>query len=267
MQPFFLPARHGQRFCLFHPAAGAGSRGAVLYLHPFAEEMNKSRRMAALQSRALAAAGYDVLQIDLLGCGDSSGVFGDASWQGWLEDVEVGYRDLRERSTAPLILWGLRAGCLLAAEAATELPEPADFIFWQPVVSGMQHWQQFMRLKLAGALLGGSKEGSSDLKNGPSSDSFLEVAGYSISGQLARAIKYAELRPPPRPSRVSWLEISSRQESEMSPVSQKFLQQWVAAGFEVDALVLRGPAFWQTADVEEVPDLLDATLRLVSGNT
>jgi len=78
-EPFFLPASRGERFCIFHPAAGA-LRGAVLYLHPFAEEMNKSRRMAALQSRMLAARGIAVLQIDLFGCGDSSGDFGDASW-------------------------------------------------------------------------------------------------------------------------------------------------------------------------------------------
>ena len=154
MQPFFLPCSVGERFCLFHPASGK-SLGAVLYLHPFAEEMNKSRRMAALQARALAAAGYDVLQIDLLGCGDSSGDFADASWQAWRDDVLAGYRWLRSRSPAPLILWGLRAGCLLAAEVAADIPEAADFIFWQPVISGKQHWQQFMRLKMAGEMASG----------------------------------------------------------------------------------------------------------------
>ncbi len=74
-EAFFLPvanAQHSQRFCLFHPAQGRASGAPLLYLHPFAEEMNKSRRMAALQSRALAEHGYAVLQIDLLGCGDSS---------------------------------------------------------------------------------------------------------------------------------------------------------------------------------------------------
>ncbi len=70
-------------------------RGAVVYVHPFAEEMNKSRRMAALQSRALAAAGFAVLQIDLLGCGDSSGDFGDASWDEWIDDVLLAVRWLR----------------------------------------------------------------------------------------------------------------------------------------------------------------------------
>jgi hypothetical protein len=55
-RPFFLDTPDGQRFCLFHPP-GAPCRGAVVYVHPFAEEMNRSRRMAALQARALAAQG------------------------------------------------------------------------------------------------------------------------------------------------------------------------------------------------------------------
>ena len=85
-EPFFLESAPGRRFCLFHPPAGA-CRGAVLYVHPFAEEMNKSRRMAALQARALAAAGYGVLQIDLHGCGDSDGGFGEARWEQWHADL------------------------------------------------------------------------------------------------------------------------------------------------------------------------------------
>ncbi|MBN9422686.1 MAG: alpha/beta hydrolase, partial [Candidatus Accumulibacter sp.] len=118
-EAFFLPATSGQRYCLFHrPATEGAARGALVYVHPFAEEMNKSRRMAAVQARALAAAGYAVLQIDLHGCGDSSGDFADASWAGWLDDVELACAWLRARCAAPLWLWGLRSGCLLAAEAA-----------------------------------------------------------------------------------------------------------------------------------------------------
>ena len=53
--PFFLPASGGQRYCLLHlPAPGQTSRGGIVYLHPFAEELNKSRRVAALQARAFA---------------------------------------------------------------------------------------------------------------------------------------------------------------------------------------------------------------------
>ncbi|MFN3884534.1 MAG: hypothetical protein ACK4Q4_07240 [Rhodocyclaceae bacterium] len=46
-EAFFLPVADGNRFCLHHPPAGA-ARGALIYLPPFAEEMNKSRRMAAM---------------------------------------------------------------------------------------------------------------------------------------------------------------------------------------------------------------------------
>ena len=38
---FFLPAAGGERFCVFHPASGVPA-GSVLYVHPFAEEMNLS---------------------------------------------------------------------------------------------------------------------------------------------------------------------------------------------------------------------------------
>jgi len=72
---FFLPVDTepgGQRLCLLHAAQGA-AHGSVLYVHPFAEEMNKSRRKAGLQARVLARVGYDALQIDLRGCGGSSG--------------------------------------------------------------------------------------------------------------------------------------------------------------------------------------------------
>ena len=63
-EPFFLDASPGKRFCLYHPPAeNISASQALIYLHPFAEEMNKSRRMAALQARAFAAAGLGGLEI------------------------------------------------------------------------------------------------------------------------------------------------------------------------------------------------------------
>lgn len=267
MQALYLQADTGRRFCLFHPAEGLVARGALLYLHPFAEEMNKSRHLVAMQARALAEAGYAVLQIDLAGCGDSAGDFADADWQSWLADVKLAYRWLRERSNAPLTLWGLRLGCLLAVEAAAHLPEAANFLFWQPVISGKQHWQQFMRLKLAGELLAGSgKEILSESAIRLMAGEPVEIAGYTVNAQLAQAMTQVELRPPSRPARLMWLEISSRQESELLPVSQKCLERWRADEFVVDARVVNGPAFWQTAEIEEVPALLEATLLSLAGS-
>lgn len=267
MQPDFIVARDGQRFCLFHPARGEAVRGAVLYLHPFAEEMNKARRMAALQSCALVEAGYDVLQIDLQGCGDSSGDFADATWQAWCEDVLAGHRHLRARSSAPLILWGLRAGCLLAVQAAAELPETANFVLWQPVVSGKQHWQQFMRLKMAGELASGqAKAVGEQLRQQLAAGEPVEIAGYRVAPALAAGLEQAELLPPPAGSgRVLWLETSLRDEATLAPVAEKRIEQWQAAGFTVEAGVVRGPAFWQTTEIEDAPELIAATLAALAG--
>lgn len=261
MQPFFLPRLDEQRFCLFYPAAATTSRGAVLYIHPFAEEMNKSRRMAALQSRALAAAGYDVLQLDLLGCGDSSGDFTDASWQAWRDDICEAVGALRQRSAAALTLWGLRAGCLLAVQAAAQIREKVDFIFWQPVIYGKQHWQQFMRLKMAGEMAyGQGKAIGEQLRQQLTAGQPVEIAGYGIAPALAAGLELAELKPPAGSGRVIWLETSLRDESTLAPVSLKHIEQWQAAGWHIDARIARGPAFWQTAEIEDAPELIAATL-------
>ena len=101
-QAFFLATGTGQRFCLFHPPQGATPLGRVLYLHPFAEELNSTRRVVAGQARVLAQAGYGVLQIDLLGCGDSAGDFADATWAAWLDDAQAAHRWLAGHGHGPL---------------------------------------------------------------------------------------------------------------------------------------------------------------------
>jgi len=154
VEPFFLEADGGQRFCLYHPPVGR-ARGALLYLHPFAEEMNRARRMAALQARAFTRAGHAVLQIDLAGCGDSSGDFGQARWDTWRADVALGADWLRARVDAPLRLWGLRLGALLALDYARlqDAQPVAGMLLWQPVLKGSTCLTQFLRLRLAGAML------------------------------------------------------------------------------------------------------------------
>lgn len=210
----------------------------------------------------MAEAGFDVLQVDLLGCGDSAGDFADATWQAWQNDLVDAYHWLRQRSQAPLTLWGLRAGCLLAAITAPKLPEQANFIFWQPIISGKQHWQQFMRLKMAAELASGQAKGVTEaLRQELSAGRAVEIAGYAVSPGLANGLEQSELQPPvDRSGRVSWFELSTREEATLTPVSQKRIEQWQTAGFKVEAKVIRGPAFWQTSEIEDAPELITATL-------
>lgn len=267
LQPFFLPATPGQRLALFHsPDATRRLQGAVVYVHPFAEEMNKARRMAALQARAMATAGYAVLQIDLHGCGDSSGDFADATWEAWCMDIERAVSWLRQRTAAaPLWLWGLRTGCLLANEVANRLPEPVNLLFWQPVLSGKLFLQQFLRLKAAAEMLSNDSKGVMDrlrsrLKQGES----VEIGGYMLSSALAGALEKSELLVPHRSGRVEWIEINGRSDASLSPAAISRLTQWQAAGQSARGTVVNGPAFWQTTEISECPDLLQKSLWAMS---
>jgi exosortase A-associated hydrolase 2 len=265
-EAFFLPAAGGQRFALLHtPDVPLGARGLVVQVPAFAEELNKSRRMVALQARAMAAAGYHVLQIDLLGCGDSAGDFGDATWEAWLADVELACNWLQQRAAAPLWLWGQRTGCLLANEAANRMQRPVNLLFWQPVVSGKQFLQQFLRLKIVAEIGGGDSKGVMErirrqLQQGES----VEIAGYLLSPALANGLAKAELLLPHRSGRVEWIEISNRVDPSLSPVALARLTQWQAAGQSARGRSVNGPAFWQTSEVSECPALLEASLLALS---
>jgi exosortase A-associated hydrolase 2 len=263
-QAFFLTpddGRPGRRLALFYPAQGPVTRGLVNFVHPFAEEMNKSRRMVALQSRALAAAGFAVLQLDLHGCGDSSGDFGDANWTDWVADVEFGARWLRAQSDAPLWIWGLRAGCLLAAEAARRAPEPLSLLFWQPTLLGRSVLQQFLRLKLAADLIEGQDKGAMEgLRMLLAQGRAVDIAGYRLSAALASGLEAASLQPQPTPARLEWLELSGQTNPTLQPASGPPLERWRQSGAAVRSRAVTGPAFWQTAEIEEAPALLAATL-------
>lgn len=213
----------------------------------------------------MAMAGYDVFQIDLQGCGDSSGDFSDASWLSWLDDLNEAYFCLRKHSQAPLILWGLRAGCLLASEFASKLPESVNFVFWQPVVAGKQHWQQFMRLKMAGELASGqAKAVGEKLRASLAGGESVEIAGYTVCSALVEGLEAGELLPPAGgQGKVAWFETSSRDGATIAPVSERIIDRWRAGGYIVQPQVVRGPAFWMTTEIEDAPELLDATMKVL----
>ena len=271
-EAFFHPASQGggHRLYLHHtPPEGVPVRSSVLYVHPWAEEMNKSRRMAALASRALAEAGHAVLQVDLLGCGDSSGDFGEATWEAWVDDLRDALQWLQARHPeVPLWLWGLRVGALLAAEAAAKMTQPVHLLLWQPVLQGRQALQQFLRLKAAAQLAeGGGKGILEGLRAELTAGRAVEVAGYRVGPGLALGLDEAALTPPPirsgpteAPPRAVWLEVNTLPEPQPGPAAQAAMPTWLAAGWSLEQRALAGPAFWQTQEIEEAPALLEATL-------
>ncbi|HEX7984663.1 MAG TPA: hydrolase 2, exosortase A system-associated [Duganella sp.] len=269
-EAFFLqadPGAGGQRYCLYQPAMGP-CRGALVYVPPFAEEMNKSRRMAALLALALARQGIATLRIDLHGCGDSGGDFADARWSGWRDDVGQGSAWLERCSGHRPVLLGLRLGALLAldyAAAADPADAPRQLILWQPVLDGATFLTQFLRLRTAGAMIsatGAPDNSTSALRARLAAGEALEVAGYELAPELASAIDALKLAPLGRAGcALHWFDIGQPDRAP-SPATDKALAALRERGVEVDLTRLDGPAFWGSQEIATCDPLLEATAAL-----
>ena len=261
--PFFLPASGGQRYCLLHlPPPGRSARGGILYVHPFAEELNKSRHVAAAQARAFAASGYSVLQIDLFGCGDSSGDFGEARWDIWHNDLHLACAWLAQRVDGPLSVWGLRLGALLALDFASRPPLPlARLLLWQPELDGRRVIDRFLRLRLAtGMLAGGTREAPGQARAALAQGEPVEVAGYLLTPALAHAIDRVSASTLPPSVPVYWLDHQGAEQAAtpLPPLAR----QWRDLGAAVHVASFGDGPFWQSGELLACPQLLDATRAL-----
>jgi len=261
----------GQRLVVLHEPADR-PRGVVVGVGGFVEELNKGRRTAALGARALAREGFLVVQLDLAGCGDSSGDLVSASWAGWVDDLvdTARWASGLAGSDVPLTLWGIRAGCLVAAQAHARLAKespaaaPAQLLFWQPQPNGKLVLHQFLRLKMAGQLQQGAAKGVTEgLLAELAAGRPVEIAGYELGPGVADGLAAAQLGTPApgRDTRVVWLEVSAQEPAELLPASQNLVQRWTEAGVEVRAAAVNGPLFWQSLDIEEAPDLVRRTAQ------
>lgn len=264
-EAFFLPVLNGQRFCVYHPAAGKASTKAFLYVHPFAEEMNKSRRMANLQSQALAAKGFAVLRIDLGGCGDSSGDFGAVTPKNWLDDIELALDWLRNRSHESIVLWGLRLGATLVLDFAQKKNRwPEEFLLWQPVLNGETFIAQFLRLRVASEMLDGANGGGvralrESLRNGES----IEVAGYRLNPELTSYIDSLRVNKIlPKTSQVNWIEIVSEANQGIAPAAEQTINLWRDAQVAVECNTVSGPTFWATQEITDCAALIEQTTKI-----
>ena len=246
---------------LLRPTAGV-TRGSILFLPPFAEEMHKSRDVVASQARLFAAQGYNVLLLDLTGCGDSSGDFADASWQLWREDAIAGVDRLLSLSEAPLTLWGLRMGALLACDLAVRLSHVTQLVLWQPVLNGEQHLDQFLRMRTVLAGLGHGEQFNrkslwDELRAGHS----LEIAGYELSSRMALEMARVRLHDLCPDCEVSWFEVTRTTAAGLGIASENVVRAWRGQGAKVVASEVLGEPFWRVPEGEVNPALEDATLK------
>jgi len=264
VEPFFFDADPGTRFSLYHaPAAHLAPRGGILYVHPFAEELNRGRRMAALQARQFAAAGFAVLQIDLFGCGDSCGDFNAARWDLWKRDLATALAWLAERSSGPLQLWGLRLGGLLALDFACST-HVDGIILWHPILHGRSCIDQFLLQPQAGAH---PPSDLATLRTRLAIQSQIEINGYELTAPLANAIDACDATAMVLPAcPVHWFAGGAPPSARLSTAAARLAAAWAANGTTLHLHTFDGQPFWR-GEPAECPALLAATAAVFARET
>lgn len=271
MHPFFLD-RGGQRLFAIHhpPPAGTDHRGDLLFVPPFAEEMNRSRRMMTLLAQAAGRVGYGCLIVDLIGTGDSDGEFVEARWEDWRADMLAAAAWLQTQWGKPVTLVGLRLGAILALETAAAMsPAPARIVLWQPVGGGEVYLNQFLRIRLAAQLTGGDgSETTKSLREQFAAGEAVEVAGYDIPPALASTMDTLRLAPlgPDAVAPIDWLELVAAEDRPIPPASQRILDEWQQANVAVAARTVTGEPFWTLLETATAPNLIDATAEILRGD-
>jgi exosortase A-associated hydrolase 2 len=231
---------------------------------PLAEEMNRCRRIVAIQSCVLAAAGLAVLCVDPYGCGDSDGEFAEADWQTWVKDLCLARDWLETKSGHKANLWAIRHGALLAAAAFSDTP-PSRMVLWQPVVSGAAALREMLRVSVASSMLNASDKPTtvSALRAELLAGEDAEVGGYCISACLAQDLDAATLDPWPfTESSVEWMDIVPEGNDTTSPQLASVSDALRAPGLNIRHHLVPGRRFWSSPDVVECDKLISETLQV-----
>jgi exosortase A-associated hydrolase 2 len=260
---FYLPVAGGECFCVSRFRSDMPVRAAILHLPAFGDEMNKARAMTARAAREFARRGNAVLQIDLPGCGDSSGEHGDANLTTWTDALRIAVDRLHDQYRGlPIWLWCLRTGALLVPPLLERATPDAPLLLWQPVLSGAQYLSHLLRQQLASTLLGSSGEraGTSALRQRIAAGERIEIGGYAISPQLANELERATFEiPAGHRGPVLWLEVMATETPRLAPASQSRIERARSEGANVVARALSGPTFWQSLEIERCDELIDAS--------
>jgi len=268
-KPFFLSGDPGAIYCILTSDSEAENNGkTILILPPFAEEMNKSRRMLSQQANLLAAQGYTVLQFDLYGTGDSDGDFAEVTWDIWRENIARIIAWLNSQRVTQLIVLALRMGALLLdfLKQNTEVNIEC-ILLWQPVTNGELLMNQFYRLKLASDMMGdpASRVSLKDIKADLAANKPVEIAGYMLNPEFSLALSTQKLdsffvEDCPR---IEWFELIASAERSILPASQRVIDKGREKGCAINVHCIVGAQFWTTAELTDVKALHDKTLASI----
>jgi exosortase A-associated hydrolase 2 len=241
----------------------------VLVAPPFAEEMNKSRKMLADVGRALCGHGIATILVDLYGTGDSEGEFREATWARWIDDLARAAEWAAAEGWSVEGLLGVRLGCILGAEAArAAIGSISRTVFWQPVADGERFLAQFLRLRVAASMMEGPRESVGELRQMLHEGTSVEVAGYELGPELAEALSGLSLADSlgTQLGALHWMEVVRDREAPVPTGSQALIDTARSRGLDVHAHTCVGDPFWTSTEIVRIPELVDLTVAALAAD-
>jgi exosortase A-associated hydrolase 2 len=265
----YIQGSRGPLFVL-HSGQLDSARRRVLVVPPFAEEMNKSRRMVACVADGLSRAGIATVIPDLYGTGDSAGDFEEADWEGWMDDLGSVIEWIGGPAGGTDVL-AIRLGAALADSAVRRglLQGVRTSVFWQPTFDGTATLRQFLRLRLAAAMMGdGPRETLKDLLARIAAGESISVAGYRLSARLAGQLQKVD--PPDAPAKelgeIHWMEVVRGNDADLSASSDGLIQNAQRQGAVLHASATVGEPFWAATEIVTIDNMVEATIRAFNGS-
>jgi alpha-beta hydrolase superfamily lysophospholipase len=180
-RPRFVTAGDRPLFTWHHPPPPHLRRGAGIVLCPaLGYEYMSSYRAWRMLAERLAAIGFDTLRLDYDGTGNSAGNPDDPGRVGaWLRSIDRAIAETRRLSgSSPIALIGLRAGALLALQAAAA-GGVERLVLWSPFSSG----RAYVRELKAIARLSGQDE-----PHGGEDESSINAEGHIVTAETMESL-------------------------------------------------------------------------------
>lgn len=255
----FLDDGEGRVFSLLRRPAVDSLRGCVLVVPPFAEEMNKSRRMVTELAGALIERGIALVLVDLFGTGDSDGDFTAADWERWKRDLGRAAAWGESQGCRVNGFLGIRLGCALGAEFARQLPGIEGTLFWQPVLDGTRMVEQFLRLRVAASMMSVERETAAELRARLARGEIVEVAGYGLSGKLVSQLDGVRLEEQigRHLGKIVWAEVVRSAEALPPSPAVKAVEKARAAVGSIALETVVGEPFWSSVEITTSRKLLE----------
>ena len=267
----FLDGARGRILVVARLPAASDRGRAALVVPPFAEEMNKSRRMITELAERLAALGVATVVPDLFGTGDSEGEFCDGDWDVWKQDVSRAAVWSANEGWPVFAVLATRLGCALAAETSRDLLDRVErTVFWAPALDGARFLTQFLRLRVAASMMAdGRGETVGGLRERLRHGETLEVAGYALSPSLADRIDGLRLveRLGPHVGELHWMEVLRTADLPMPDASVAAIMAAEPGVGAIRRHIVAGEPFWSATEIVLNADLVDRTVAALTGES